>query len=255
MTPRLILAVDELTSDAFLGGRVHLTQPRSGYRAGVDPVLLAASVPAKSGQSVLDLGCGVGTAMLCLAARVPGLDLTGVELMPAYAELARQNGGHAAQVVTADLLGLPNDLRNRQFDHVITNPPYFDRAHGDPAHDAGRNIGRGGDTPLADWLDVAIKRTAPKGYLSIIQHISRLPEVLTTVQGRMGSIIIKPIAPRLDTPANLFLLQARQAGRAPFHLMAPLVLHQGDRHTGDFESYTPQVRSILRDAAKLDIAD
>ena len=78
----------ELTHDGFLGGRLHLWQPRRGYRAGVDPVLLAASVPAQAGQSVLDLGCGAGAAMLCLGVRVPGLDLNGLEVQPDYAALA-----------------------------------------------------------------------------------------------------------------------------------------------------------------------
>lgn len=58
--------------DQFLGGRLMVAQPKTGYRAGVDPVLLAASVPAVRGESVLELGCGVGVASLCLAARVPG---------------------------------------------------------------------------------------------------------------------------------------------------------------------------------------
>ena len=38
---------DELTRNGFLGGRVQLWQPVCGYRAGVDPVLLAAAVPAR----------------------------------------------------------------------------------------------------------------------------------------------------------------------------------------------------------------
>ncbi|PJE33810.1 methyltransferase, partial [Pseudooceanicola lipolyticus] len=47
----------DLTRDSFIGGRVWLWQPRRGYRAGVDPVLLAAAVPARPGQRVLELGC------------------------------------------------------------------------------------------------------------------------------------------------------------------------------------------------------
>jgi len=123
-------AEDDLTCDAFLGGKLHLWQPRRGrgYRAGVDPVLLAASIEATAGQSVLELGCGVGAAVLCLGARVPGLTLTGCELQPAYAELARRNGGAALEVVEADLTDMPLHLRQRQFDHVLANPPYFDRA-------------------------------------------------------------------------------------------------------------------------------
>ena len=86
-----MFADDALTCDAFLGGRMHLYQPKNGYRAGVDPVLLAASINATAGQSVLELGCGAGAAGLCLAARVRGLTVSGVERQADSAELARRN--------------------------------------------------------------------------------------------------------------------------------------------------------------------
>jgi len=247
---RSILA-DDLTRDDFLGGAVSLWQPRKGYRAGVDAVLLAAAVPAKPGQAVLELGCGVGTAALCLSSRVPGLQLTGVEVQEDYAELAQRNG--LAEVSHADLRDLPSDLRQRQFHHVMMNPPYFDREHGHNAEDQGRDIGRGGDTPLSDWLDIGIKRTGPKGHLTLIQHISRLPEVLACLDGRLGSVIIRPIAPRAGRDPNLFLLQGQQDGRAPFQLIRPLILHEGSRHGENHGTYTPEVRQILRNAAPLPI--
>ena len=53
----------DTTADAFLGGRLTLKQPVAGYRAGVDPVLLASAVAAQAGQSVLELGCGTGAAL------------------------------------------------------------------------------------------------------------------------------------------------------------------------------------------------
>jgi len=78
----------ELTEDAFLGGRLRLRQPAAGYRAAIDPVLLAAAVPAAAGDSVADLGCGVATAGLCLLARVPGARVSGLELQAPLADLA-----------------------------------------------------------------------------------------------------------------------------------------------------------------------
>ena len=83
--------MSETREDAFLGGRLTIRQPVRGYRAGADPVFLAAAVAAKPGERVLELGCGVGTALLCLGARVAGLDLTGVERQGDLAD-----GGHAS---------------------------------------------------------------------------------------------------------------------------------------------------------------
>ncbi|ETX30529.1 tRNA1(Val) (adenine(37)-N6)-methyltransferase [Roseivivax isoporae] len=244
----------DLTQDAFLGGRVRLWQPRRGYRSGVDPVLLAASVAAVPGQRVLDLGCGAGAAMLCLGARVPGLDLTGVELQPAYARLARRNAADAecpARVVTADVAALPPDLRQETFDHVIANPPYFEPARRQGAADPGRETGLAGPTPLADWVATAARRTAHGGSVTFIQRVERLPELLAAFDARLGGIEFLPLAPRVGRPARLILLRGRKGGRAAFRALAPLILHAGDRHESDAEDYAPAVAAILRDGAPL----
>ena len=247
-------ADSELTLNGFLGGRVQLCQPRSGYRAGVDPVLLAASVPAHEGQSVLELGCGCGAAILSLMARVPKLTTTGIELQPAYAELARRNADRNSaklMVVQADLNALPDDLRQIRFDHVIANPPYFRPGSYSPSVDQGRRIALGEDTPLEDWIDIASRRLAPRAYLHMIQKADRLPDMLAACVGRLGSIEVLPLSPRPGRSAKLVILRARKSGRAAFHLHAPLVLHQGERHVKDGESYSPEVTAVLRDGAAL----
>ena len=240
-----------LTRDAFLGGKLYLWQPRSGYRAGVDPVLLAASVRARAGESVLDLGCGVGAAALCLGARVPGLVLTGVELQPEYAALAERNGAGTLEVITADLAHLPLDIRQRQFDHVLANPPYFDRTAGFAARDSGREAAMGEATPLRDWVKIAARRLAPKGYAHFIHRAERLPELLAAMPAYLGSIEVLPIAPRTGRAAELVIVSARKSGRAAFCLYAPLIMHQGAHHEHDADSYVPAVKAVLRDGAPL----
>ncbi|MEP5727866.1 MAG: methyltransferase [Sulfitobacter sp.] len=253
-TSRLVLtdpADTDLTRDAFLGGRLHLLQPRHGYRAGVDPVLLSACIQAKKGQSVLELGCGVGTAILCLDARVPGLELTAVERDPTFAVLARRNGGHNLNVIEADLSALPHDLRQRQFDHVLANPPYYDRTASVASRDPAREAAHGAETPLETWVKTAASRLTPKGYAHFIHLIDRLPDILAALPSGMGSIEVLPISARTGRAPDRMILRARKNGRTPFRLHAPLVMHQGDCHSDAGKHYTPSVGEVLRNGAAL----
>lgn len=242
-----------MTQDAFLGGRVMLWQPKNGYRAGVDPVLLAATVQAQAGQTVLELGCGAGAAILCLGARVADLALTGVERDAGYAALAARNGGDALEVVTADLTDMPLHLRNRQFDHVLSNPPYFDRAASRPSQDPAREVAQGEGTPLEQWLKIAGKRLKPKGFLHVIHRAERLPDLIHALGQDIGSVEVLPIAARKGRAADRVILRARKNGRAAFRLHPPLVMHQGERHESDhIKDYAPAVRAVLRDGAALE---
>ena len=107
--------MSDTTEDDFLGGRLRVRQPARGYRSGIDPVLLAASVPAKTGDHVLEIGTGSGVALLCLMRRVSGLSAVGVERNTELAALARANSSAnelAYEVVETDLRQLPADLRD-----------------------------------------------------------------------------------------------------------------------------------------------
>ncbi|MGY6634387.1 MAG: tRNA1(Val) (adenine(37)-N6)-methyltransferase [Alkalilacustris sp.] len=244
------------TEDAFLDGRLRILQPQGGYRAATDPVLMAAAVPARSGQSVLDLGCGVGVAALCLGARVSGLRLAGLERQPAYAALARANGLRNAlplAVWEGCVSAPPAGLRAQDFDHVLANPPWFEAA-APAARDPGRDIAqRASVLPLAVWVATGLRRLRSGGYLTLILPAARLPEALGALAGRAAAVV-RPIAARAGRPAGRVLVQARKGGRSPFVLAAPLVMHAAPRHLRDGEDLSDEATAILRDAAPLPMA-
>ncbi len=242
------------TTDAFLGGRLRVYQPRQGYRAGADPVFLAAAVPVLPGETVLELGCGSGVAMLCLLARVSGAQVCGVERDAGMAELAKENlaaNGMTAEIEIADIAALPQTLRAKSFDHVMANPPFFDRAFGSVATDPSREAGRGEDTPLSTWVDSALRRLLPSGTLTLIQRAERLPECLASLDDRVGDVVVLPLAPRRGKPAKLFILQAKKGAKGSFQLAPPFELHIGDHHVSDGDSYTEAAKAILRNGAPL----
>ncbi|WGV18121.1 tRNA1(Val) (adenine(37)-N6)-methyltransferase [Fuscovulum ytuae] len=246
---------DALSDDKFLMGRLRLLQPARGYRAATDPVLLAAACPARAGESVLDLGCGAGAAGLCLAARVPGVVLAGLEVQADYADLARRNAqrnGMAMEVVTGDLAAMPKVLR-REFDHVIANPPYYG-AGGTPSPVAGRDRAVRVDTPIAAWVAAAGARLRPGGWLTMIFATPCLPEALAALAPKLGSASVLPLAPRIGRAPPRVILQARKGGRAAFRLLAPFTLHDGAAHDGDRENYTPGANAVLRMGGDLSAA-
>jgi len=250
----MAFADGDLTTDGFLAGRLQVRQPKSGYRAATDPVLLAAAVLATAGQTVLDLGCGAGVAALCLGRRVAGLTLAGVEIQPDYAALAMRNAHEnniPLAVYCADLARLPVAVTAQSFDHVIANPPYLAQGAGTGARDHGRETAFREDTPLSVWLDVAIRRLKPRGTLSVIHLAARLPDLLAGLDARVGSIEIKPVAARAGRDAGRILLRARKGGRGALVLHPALVVHRGHHHDADEESYTREMQTILRDGSGL----
>ena len=247
--------LENLTDDAFLGGKLRMWQPKAGYRAATDPVLLAAAIAAKPGQSVLDLGCGAGTASLCLGTRLVGLALTGLEVQPDYADLARRNAarnGIAFEVIDGDLAHIPAELK-REFDHVMANPPYYAK-EGSPSPNAGRDTALRVDTPIAVWVECAARRLSPGGWMTMIMATECLPEALAACASRLGSLVVLPLASRARQPGLRAILQARKGGRGAFRLLAPFVLHGGEAHDIDGDSYTPDAKGILRDGADLTAA-
>ncbi|MBU2994141.1 methyltransferase [Octadecabacter sp. 1_MG-2023] len=248
----------DTTHDAFLGGLLMLEQPAKGYRAGVDPVLMASAVQAQAGQSVLELGCGAGAAILCLATRVAGLHLHAVEVQARYADLCRANAaanGFDAQIWTADVGALPHDLTALTFDHVIANPPYLDRKSGKHSELIDRDIAFGGDTDTKIWIETATRRLKPKGWLTLIHKADRLPELMRAMDDRLGSLSVIPITGREGRPADRIIVHARKGGRTPFKLHAPVSLHVGPAHLTDGEDYRPEIAAILRTGAAFPFAD
>ncbi|MDZ4096290.1 MAG: methyltransferase [Paracoccaceae bacterium] len=245
-----MFAPEDLSDDAFLDGRLHLWQPRRGYRAATDPVLLAAAISARTGQTVLDLGCGAGAAALCLGIRVPGLVISGLEVQADYAELARRNAarnGLMLEVIEGDLAQMPAALQ-RGFDQVMANPPYY-AEQGSTSSDAGRNLALRGDVAL--WVEVAARRLNPGGWATLILGADRLPEALCACAGRLGSAMVLPLAAREGRAASRVILRARKGGRAGFRLLAPLILHDGAMHPGDRENHSALAQAVLRGGGDL----
>lgn len=231
----------EIVENALLGGRVRLRQPAKGYRAGMDAALLAAAVVAEPGQRIVEAGCGAGAVLMQIAARSPGVTLTGLERDPAMAALARENAGlngTDATIVTGDVATGFRALGLEPFDQAVSNPPFFDDPGALRAPAAGKRGAWMADDGLRAWTDFLLRSVREGGRIVVIHRADRLADLLALLGEKAGSFSVRGIHPYADEPAKRVLVQAIKTGKAPLRLLPPLVLHERDgaKHTAEAEA-------------------
>jgi tRNA1(Val) A37 N6-methylase TrmN6 len=214
-----------VTRDGFLNGAVTVLQPAYGYRAGLDAVMLAASLTTERGQSLAEAGAGAGVALFCAAHRLPSASFTGFEreqgLVFLAAESAALNGvSQRVRVEAGDVARRPPDLENL-FDQSFSNPPFFEPGHVRPPG-AGKVGSYLALTPLREWLLFLLHITRPKGSLTLIHRAAALADILAELQSRAGEIEVMPIRPAPGAPAHRVLVRCRKGLRR-----GPLTLYDG----------------------------
>ena len=241
------------TEDRLLGGRVLLRQPKEGYRVAIDPVFLAAAVAAEPRQVVLDVGCGTGAAMLCLAARVPEVRVVGLEMQRDLVRLAGDNvilnGMEArASVMIGDLLQPPPRLSPGAFDHVMSNPPFNERGRSAGAPSVAKAEATvEGEADLSAWVRFSLTMVRSKGTVTFIHRADRIEVLLGQIAGRAGEVVIFPLWPGPRRPASRVLIRVRKQTAAPARLAPGLVLHEPDGRL------TAAAEAVLREASGLDL--
>jgi len=229
--------------DTFLNGRVVVRQPETGFRAGLDAVMLAAAVP--DGATALELGAGAGTASLCLAARITSIAITGIEIDRDLVRLANDNAAANAmqdrvRFAAANAFALPLEFK-RDYDCVLINPPFHGEGQASPEPSRVRALMD--DGTLSDWLQAGLKRTISGGTFTAILRADRLNEALSTLP--LTGVSVLPLWPKAGEPAKRILIQLRKGSGAPFRLLPGLILHDSSG------AYTPDADAILRGKATL----
>jgi tRNA1(Val) A37 N6-methylase TrmN6 len=240
---------EEASAGHLLGGRLVYAQPRHGFRSGIEPVLLAASVPAAAGDRVLEAGTGAGAAVLCLSARVAGVRTVGVEVDGAQAELAAAN---VAANGFADSLIVTGDIETVAltggFDHAMANPPYHLGGGTESPVAARGTAKRGSEALIRGWVRRLGLALRDRGSLTLVVPSGVVPPCLSAMsEVRTPCSAVFPLWPKAGRPAKLVLLRGIRLGRGGLRLMPGLVLHQADG------SFTDGARAVLRDGAPLEI--
>lgn len=215
--------------DKFLGDKVLLKQSKPGLRATSDSVLVAALVPIKENESVLDVGAGNGVIGCCLNARVPCV-VTAVENQSDLWSLAKENtelNNVKMTVIQQNIFSKKDSLKGKLFHHVVTNPPFYEISKNTRKNPEQRKAFVQ-NFDLKKWLEYCLKHLRAKGTFNLIHRPEMLGQILPVLEKKLGNIEIFPIVSKEGEPAKRVLIRGVLNKKGPLTLRFPLIMHTKD---------------------------
>jgi len=234
------------TQDLLLGRRVALRQPTQGYRAAIDPLLLAASVHAEPGETILDVGAGVGAAGLCLASRIPYCRIMGIERQKDLVRLANDNitlnnVRDRVEILHGDLQSPPPRLAAGSYSQVISNPPYFENTQGRVSTVVAKGLSNHEiDCDMESWLKFSLLMLKPSGKITFIYRADMVDKLLSLFYGKVGGINLFPLWPMDGQIAKRVIVQGIKGSKGGLNLLPGMNLHNEDG------SFTQATDAILK---------
>lgn len=243
----------EFDVHGILDGKLTIRQPRGGERVAIDAVLLAATIEAKPGERILDVGSGSGAVALCIAHRLPSVHVTGIEnddgLVKLASESAKDNQlAGAVSFHCTDLTETPADGMEG-FDQVVTNPPFQPPSRGRVSpYPARARAHTEQNTTLALWVEGCQRRLREGGTITMIFPADRLDQLLYELGKEAGDLRVFPLWPKAGKAAKRVIVRAKRASGAPVRMLAGMLLHRSDGR------YTAEAEDILRRGAALPLS-
>ena len=218
-----------------------IVQNDSGYRYSIEPFLLADFVRLVPGQEALDIGTGCGIIPLLMAYREPELKITGIEIQDSAAANAEKNVAKnqmKIKIIRGDFLNLK--LTPKQFDLIVSNPPYRKVNSGRINPDKGKAIARHEiKLSLPAMLDKTKLILKKGGHITLAYPPIRLQETLHELRMReLFPSRVRFIHGKKNSQATIFLAEAIKQKKSDLIVDSPLYVYNNDG------SYSKEMKEI-----------
>ncbi len=238
--------------DTLLNGKVKIVQFEKGVKVSSDAVLLASVIDnhdLKKKSFVLDVGVGGGGISLCLLKRFNNINILGIDIQSEMLNLANESillndFQNRCSLLKENIFKSTKNLKNREFDIVITNPPFYKGNSSPDIIKAKSHSELGLD--LGMWIKSSIKRLKNGGSFAIIHKADRIDDIIFTLKSlSMGKIEIFPLYSKKGEISNRIIIKAKKGYKTPSIIYPEIILHKDDGE------YTNIAKSLLEDGKSL----
>lgn len=227
--------------------RIKIIQKDDILRFSLDSMLLADFVDTKNSKEIIDLGCGNAPIPLFLTLKTDS-KIIGVDIQEDVCDLAirsvKLNGlENQISIINHDIKDIYKVVGPNHFDIVTCNPPYFKyRKSSIINKNDYLTIARHEVLiTLEEIIEESKKLLIDGGYLYMVHRVSRLTDILTTLQNKnFGVKIIRFVYTKVnDEDALLVLIGARKNKTSDVKVVKPLYIYDEDKN------YTDEVKKIF----------
>lgn len=222
---------DETLEDLQTGG-LFLIQRKSGFRFGIDAVLLADFAKDIPSQKTLDLCTGSGIIPILLSAKTNTDKIFGLEIQQTVFDTAvrsvKYNNLENRIVMTlGDVKNASEIYGKRQFDLITCNPPYMQVGRGIKNPDSEKVIARHEVLcTLEDIIEVSATLLKHRGHLVLVHKPSRLADIICLMRKNdIEPKRIRFIHKSQGAEPSLLLVDGSFKGGKELRIMPPLYLY------------------------------
>ncbi|MEG0775422.1 tRNA1(Val) (adenine(37)-N6)-methyltransferase [Clostridium sp.] len=239
-----IVRDDETLDDLQLKG-IKIIQKKSGFRFGVDAVLLANFSNVKKNARVIDLCSGTGIIPFILSGKTEAKNIVGIEIQEEFVEMANRTSRINSLEDRVNFIN--EDLTNIKFlktiekaEVVTVNPPYKLQNTGIININDKNAIARHEICcTLEDVIIAARILLKDNGRFFMVHRPERIVDILTLMRKhKIEPKRIKLVHPKPNKAPNIVLIEGQRDGGSFFKFEDPLYVHMEDG------SYSEEIKKI-----------
>ena len=220
-----------------------LYQPESGYCYNSDSIFLYDFINSFQPKGkMLDVGAGCGVVGLLTARDNKNVALEAVEKQDIFVKYAKKNAkenGISYKIYACDFLDLDE---TQKYDYIVSNPPFYPEGVQKSKNEMLFQARYNSNLPIENFFKKVSRLLKPHSHFVFCYDVTQFGLLCAELEKvKMKIVDVRFVHPKLDRPASLVLIHARNGSRSMMKVWSPLI------HFEDNELST-KVQEIYKNA-------